>query len=208
MGYQIHKATPGALGILEHLEKVWEWFDINVLRNEGVLPDEASNAFNVQLNPYFMAAAVEHARVDLSRWADFHQVGRGGSTDVGNDAQSARPDNHKLAGFLARWIAKVRPIQVTVAEATVVNGKLCEMPFDLYRINAIFAVCVLRSYLETDEFPQELTDELIYRLHYRDEKGLDLALYAYCGETMGQRPGQAEFDLTDLVNKEIPLGKV
>ncbi len=89
-----------------------------------------------------------------------------------------RPDNHKLAGFVGKWIAKVRPVYYDT-EAV--------LPARLHKINAHFAVVAFRSFLELkgQRLPKAVYKSLLYTFHFRECSGETLALLGYCIEQMG-----------------------
>jgi len=120
---------------------------------------------HVHLNSILVARAVDNAIRDLERMSEFHM-------DPGKE-----PDHHKIAGFLSRWVAKERPIQIND------NLPLSQLSERLQWLNATYAVFVMNSFLK-----RQVTGVLAYHLRYgfafRDERGETLALLAYCGERM------------------------
>jgi hypothetical protein len=134
------------------------------------------------VNDYALVSAVGNALKDIQRWAAFHLT-------KPSPGKKARPDRHKYAGFLGKWIAKERPIYIRL------NNPDQPVPItsDMYLINAWFAVAVMRAYLDNDMDPI-LEHELTYILHFREEKGETLALLAYCAERLGVAPSSYSYE--------------
>lgn len=163
--------------VTEHIAKVWkEMFVPFCLENEERLhPFNSWSEIEIGLSTYALAGAIGNALVDIKRWATFHLSER-------LDGEKSRPDRHKYGGFLAKWIARERPIYVRPLD----YDNPVEIPAEMYRLNAFFALTVLQSYMNTPISPQ-IADELAYLLHFRDEKGETLAILAYCGEQLGAK---------------------
>ena len=90
----------------------------------------------------------------------------------------ARPDSHKYAGFLSRWVAKERPIQLPK------NLPVSQTNDRMYWANAAFAVFVMASFLDKEGIPSKLAYHLKYWFAFRDERGESLSLVAYCCEQL------------------------
>ncbi len=150
------------------IEKIWnDIFLPKYIYRPSIL--DADGSFTLRINSHALAAAIGNALIDIERWCRFH---------LKNSPHSPKkPDRHKYAGFLAKWLAKERPV--------FLESEADALPEQLYRINALFAVTVLQAHLDY-EIPDDLWEELFYILHFRDEKGETLALLAYCGEEMGR----------------------
>ncbi len=151
--------------LLAHLAQVWQDFQDRILADTPVRLKDC-----IHLNRRQLVEAAKHARIDMARMSEMHLL------------DEEKPDNHKYAAFLAKWVAKIRPVLVD-------DG--AEMDTPLYLVNAQFAVWVFRSYL-TEDIPEELVEYLTYILHFREERGETLALIAYCCEQMGQLRREAE----------------
>ena len=118
------------------------------------------------LNSQLLARAIDNALIDLARMEKHHFSG------------NSNPDAHKYAGFVARWVAKERPIQIPKnLPVSLANEKL-------YWANAAFAVFVMSSFLEREGIPGNLAFHLKYWFAFRDERGETLSLVAYCCEQM------------------------
>lgn len=137
------------------------------------LPFDAWEDVEIGLNPYALTSAIGNALIDIQRWSIFH-------LDRPANDEKARPDRHKYAGFIARWLAKERPIYLHCKDPNTPVS----VPAEMYRLNAFFAVTVMQAYIRAD-FDPTLVDELAYILHFRDERGETLALLAYCAERLG-----------------------
>lgn len=133
------------------------------------------DTIEIGLNQYALVAAIGNASVDIERWCTFHLK------HASKDNGPSLPDHHKYAGFLAKWLAKERPIFIRELDANCFH----DLPQQLYRINALFALVVMQSYLKAP-IPLDLFNELFYVLHFREEKGETLALLAYCAEKIGR----------------------
>lgn len=166
MSYQVNDKVARLNEIIEHIGNVWLHFYETYINS--FIDPEILKQLEIRVNPYVLSAAIEHARVDLSRWLDLHL----------SECPQSMPDNHKYAGFLAKWVAKLRPVMIIVPESFDLTYSR-----ELYEINALFAVFVFRSYLKRD-ISKKLAKELIYRLHLRDETGENLAFFAYVCENI------------------------
>lgn len=180
--YFIQPTVPDSIQIFSYAMKIWE-----KLKDAASLKNENSD-FLVTINPYLLKSAIEHSRIDLSRWVDFHLADqilesekRAEVQEVSEDSEK-RPDNHKIAGYLAYWIAKIRPIQVIPASQLTTSCP--EMPRELYNINALFAYSFIIGLLDIAEsdVPHEIEQDLIYRLNYRMDDPLSIAYAAYAAE--------------------------
>jgi hypothetical protein len=154
--------------LVAHLQLVWEEFHKRHLQNPIIVPVDVLP--HVHINPRLVVEAANHSLVDLERMAELHLKGH------------KKPDRHKWAGFVAKWIAKIRPIYI---------DSEVEIDANLHFINADFAVWVLRSFLE-ESIPFQLAEQLQYMLHYRDEKGETLSVIAYCAEEISRLRRQTQ----------------
>jgi hypothetical protein len=73
--------------LLQQIVRVWHTF-----RQEELTPSEA------YMSSLHLLYAIENALIDMNRMAAWHLPGK-------------LADRHKYAGFVAKWVAKVRPIQ-------------------------------------------------------------------------------------------------
>lgn len=184
-GTKIEVATRNSL--IERVSAVWdEKFVPFYLEDKNRFPGfKGWNEIQIGLNPYALVEAVGNAHEDIIRWCTFHLSGKPGRS------YEARPDRHKYGGFLAKWIAKERPVFVIPAN----SGHQAHIPEPLYRLNAFFAATILQDYLVAP-IPPRLADELAYLLHFREESGEMLALLGYCAEEMAlnakQPPSKGE----------------
>lgn len=170
--YQVSKAIPLLDEFIGQALEVWVRFENEFLHGPDILPYGTFDHFRVELNDHILTAALEDARIDLSRWADFHLASKAAQ------GLEVRPDHHKLGGFTAQWVAKMRPIQVICCHRNDEDPP--EMPKPLFQVNAAYASALLRSYLPINgTIPVTLLSELMYRLHFRSPEGLDLAYFAY-----------------------------
>lgn len=163
--------------LLDRVQKIWnEEFVPQCLEDETRLPGfEGWDEIQIALNSYALVEAVGNARQDIMRWCWFHLAKNPNSEPV-------RPDRHKYGGFLARWIAKEKPISILPKNPSSPP----DIPEAMYRLNAFFAIMVFQSYLN-EPIPDRLADELAYILHFRDEKGEIFALLGYCAEEMAKQ---------------------
>lgn len=166
MTFVVNSKIAGFKELIAHVLAIWIHVENEYINNPKWLPPTIREKLDIGMNIHALSEAVENARIDLSRWTEFHL----------SDKQSL-PDNHKYAGFLSKWIAKNRPIYVKDCGLTE------ELPRDIYQINAIFALAVFRSYLIHD-IPVFLAREMMYRLHFRDDSGENLAFAAFCCENL------------------------
>nr|VFK27223.1 MAG: hypothetical protein BECKMB1821G_GA0114241_102617 [Candidatus Kentron sp. MB]VFK31053.1 MAG: hypothetical protein BECKMB1821I_GA0114274_102018 [Candidatus Kentron sp. MB]VFK75500.1 MAG: hypothetical protein BECKMB1821H_GA0114242_102417 [Candidatus Kentron sp. MB] len=121
------------------------------------------------LNSVLVARALSNALKDIQRMTDLHL----------NEDQL--PDKHKYAGFVSKWIAKERPIQLKDVPAQN------HLERRIYQwVNASFAVHVMASFLEHGPIRWEIVNQLEYWFTFREERGETLALVAYCSEQMAQ----------------------
>jgi len=154
--------------ILKHLDNVWEDFEKEFIRNPRMVPAELCDL--IKVNPRQIAEAVKHAVVDMSKMT-FLQF-----------TENGQPDRHKYAGFVSKWIAKIRPISFEDHP---------DFDVEIYKINAYFAFWVFRSYL-FHSVPQYLIDEMVYTFHFRDERGEVLAFMAFSCERISKLEEQVE----------------
>ncbi|MBF0295210.1 MAG: hypothetical protein HQL96_08465 [Magnetococcales bacterium] len=113
--------------------------------------------------------AIEHAFVDMNRMAAWHMP-----------TEDRQPDRHKWSGFMAKWVAKMRPIYCAKPGKSIGALPLANM------LNAYFALYIFRGFLycrsNAHHFP--ISKNVLYALHYRDLTGETLALLAYSYETI------------------------
>lgn len=122
----------------------------------------------VFLSRMLVVRAIDRAIIDLDRMCVYHLE------------SGKQPDRHKIAGFLSRWIAKERPIQL--------KG---ELPLNLVTeqlqwANALFAVFVMSSFLKGEGVTGHLGRYLKHWFAFRDERGEVLSLVAYCCEELSK----------------------
>nr|VFJ95825.1 MAG: hypothetical protein BECKLFY1418A_GA0070994_105315 [Candidatus Kentron sp. LFY] len=125
-----------------------------------------------ELNKMLLAKAIDNAIEDLQRMSLFHFE------------KGKEPDRHKYAGFVAKWIAKERPIQLIQRDGAA--PPLSLVTEKLYWINALFAVHVMSSFLRGKGIPPRIGPYLKYIFSFREERGETLALIAYFCEKMSQ----------------------
>ncbi|MBF0418394.1 MAG: hypothetical protein HQL86_09125 [Magnetococcales bacterium] len=149
-----------------HITRTWQHFHVDFIKTQlpaVLIPD-------VRINLSILMEAIEHAFIDIHRMAAWHLP-----------MEDRRPDRHKWSGFMAKWIAKTRPIYCNFPargdSESVVN-----------MLNAHFALYVFRCFLQckSDSHHEILAKNLLYAFHYRDERGETLALLAYCYEEMAR----------------------
>lgn len=196
MTYCINKAiTATPEEMFEHGEKVWKIFSSQIIAGKTARKLGDIDSFFVFKNDHLLLAAVVHARTALSRWADYHLA----------DSES-HPSPHKLAVFFGKWVAKIKPIQV-IPKSAITSGLIIDndhvedMPSILYTVNASFAAAIIRSYLDCDLVQPDIVQDLIYRLHYRDESELALSSLA---EYMARTSSKFESDNTGNILSESP----
>jgi len=152
---------------MEHLLKTWEDFLEQFVRKN--LGDSWSQ--ELLLHPDIAEEAIGQALRELKQFSAFHLP-----------KPDQNPDRHKWAGFVSKWIAKLRPVQYpgipSKGVAWPAESDQCDI---IVRINAYFAMHVFRSFISSP-IPQALKRELIYIFHYREEKGETLAILAYASE--------------------------
>jgi hypothetical protein len=152
------------LPITNHVVEVWEDFRERVIGNPKLVQPKLRQY--VKPNLRFLHEACSHALVDLQRMISFHNL------DPVSGTQS-NPSQHKYAGVVARWIAKVRPIYIEDGHP------LTKVEF---KLNAFFAVWVFRSYLDY-QLPAPLISALTYSFHFREVSSETMALFAYAIDT-------------------------
>ncbi len=97
---------------------------------------------------------------------------------------NSKPNQYKYAGFMARWIAKSKPIYVEgwIDDVTLTADETRAA----LEVNARFALYVFRSFLFLDDKKLSQEKELVYALKhalaFRDEQGETLAYAAYTWE--------------------------
>lgn len=117
-------------------------------------------------------AAIDNALKDLGRLKDFHMP-----TD------DKVPDRHKIAGFVAKWIARNKPIQITQSCASNTSSADIDQ---ILKLNASFAVHVFASFL-AEKTLNNLAKYLQYWFEFRDERGETLAFVAFCCEEITRK---------------------
>lgn len=157
-------AYPETHALLKHILHVWDQFR----QDSGLRHEE------VFISHLHLRASVDNALIDLDRMSEFHLA-------IGGDgSKRALPDRHKYAGFVAKWIAKVRPIQIrSQLPINLSNARILE-------VNAVFAVHVMSSFLE-HMVPRIIAGHLKYWLVFRDERGETMAMMAYCSEQIAMQ---------------------
>ena len=168
----LNKNTATVEKLVEDVVETYDDFAKNYLESEDFIPNDLVDKIRISVDWHALVAAVGHARADMIRWGAFHL------------SKEADPklDRHKYAGFLSKWIAKARPINLE-ADLSI------ELPIALCRLNAFFAFLVFRSYLNFNDCDnitlEKIEKELMYRFHFRDETGENLAFIAFCYEQAG-----------------------
>lgn len=143
--------------LVKQLVKAWRLF----ASKEGISPADA------YLSTLHLAEVVGNSLVDLQRMADFHQP------------PEALPDRHKYAGFISKWVAKVRPIQFpSTKPMNLTNMALLDL-------NARFSVYAFSAFLRHG-VPPQLASHLKYWFGFREEKGETLSMIAFCSEELGR----------------------
>jgi len=150
--------------LLRHIAQVWDEF-LNGFYLVHVDSVTRSKIY-VGVNDLYLDEAIRSAQIDMDRWAQFH-----------NKENGERPDRHKFAGFVSKWIAKVRPVYFRV------NDSSCELSETIHYLNDAFAILIFQSFLKK-RMPSKMVGELLYRFHFRDVAPEMLALLAYCCEQM------------------------
>lgn len=130
------------------------------INNAKIIP--ATYAQLICINNNLLAEAVLHAVVDIDRMAKLHIP------------KNSKPDRHKYAAFVSRWIAKIKPIYI-------IKSNQLELPQPVLRINAAFSVYVFESILK-EKIPENLVEHLEYLFHFRDVQGETLGIIAYTSE--------------------------
>lgn len=152
--------------LFKHISAVWEVF----LHEMSSTYDYEKQGIRIQLSEPVLTEAVLTAVSDICRMVSFHFR----EVEDSSHQKYTGPDRHKYSAFLARWIAKMRPVNFFVPNEI-------DPPFHLYQINAFFALYVFRSFL-TQNVPDEVVPSLIYSFHYREIAPEILAILAYAGE--------------------------
>lgn len=147
--------------LLDKLAESWSFFNNRFLRSPEFCSEPLLKL--IFIDERKLVEAVEHALIDLDRMCRHHLP-----------SDDENPDRHKFAGFLSRWVAKIRPIYIA-------DGYDHEVPDTLYRLNAHYAFVVFRQFLRYP-VPGEIQRNLVYAFHYRDWRGEALALLAYTSE--------------------------
>ena len=115
---------------------------------------ESADFRHLRMNRAILCIVVKSYFDDVDRHKSYH-----GSPLV---------DEIKQAGFMIKWIAKLRPVQFDCDEA--------ETTRELLYINEIFAVRAGLAFMQRspNEIPEEIYADLLYTLHYRhvDERML------------------------------------
>ena len=118
------------------------------------LRDESPDFGHLRMNRAILCIVVKSYFVDVDRHKSYHG--------------SPRVDKFKQAGFMIKWIAKLRPVQFDCDDA--------ETTRELLYINEIFAVRAGLAFMQRspEEVPDEIYADLLYTLHYRhvDERML------------------------------------
>ena len=156
--------------LISHVETAWEEFETQVLKN----PDFGGSLFShIKLNKRFLQEAIEHTLVDLNRWVKFHNFQPG-------DEGSKLPDRFKYAGFLSKWVAKIRPVYIE-------DGHPLQTQH--FYVNAFFALWIFRSFISLS-FKNELLFGMIYIYHFREMRGENLAFLAYAIDKTAGKAGK------------------
>lgn len=123
-------------------------------------------AAQLRLDPLIVARAVDNALADIERWEKFHQKDSSSAASV--------PDNHKFSGFVARWVAKEKPIQICLPIAQDRQSAISVAHW----ANPMLAVFVYQAFLDKP-IPAHLAPYLRYWFAFREERGDTLAFIAY-----------------------------
>ncbi len=153
--------------IRSHVAQVWRAFQ------KDFIFDHVDQHYRdgIWINRSLLVEAIGNAVVDIERMADLH---------LPEDHQ--KPDRHKYAAFVSRWIAKTRPIQIK-------HPWHQQVPEYILMINACFAYDVFSSFLFFT-VPEETRKTLVYSFHLRDERGESLSLTAYSLEQVAMLRGK------------------
>ena len=107
------KIDPSCFGILdtetasdkklvEDVFNTYDYFVKQYIEDENFIPKNLAGKIRITMGWHALVAAVGHARVDMIRWGAFHL----------SKEPNPKLDRHKYAGFLSKWIAKVRPVNL------------------------------------------------------------------------------------------------
>jgi hypothetical protein len=114
----------------------------------------------VFLNFSITNEAIESAYDDLKRLNEYHLL-----------PYNTNPDQHKYAAFVAHWIARSRPINLSYNYDIPLLGIL----------NAIYATYVFLKFIFTGKrkLSFKARAALVYQFHFRNPPGEQLAILAY-----------------------------
>lgn len=142
--------------LLSHIVNVFE-----ELKNQA-----GFDTSGMYLNQLSVVHAIDNSLKDLERMKHFHFE------------NGKKLDRHKYAGFLSKWIAKCRPIQMQndPPQNSLTAQKLWA--------NSIFATFVMYSFLNKGSINSAIAQHIKYWHQFRDERGETLSLIAYCCEEM------------------------
>ncbi|MEO5333704.1 MAG: hypothetical protein H7839_16960 [Magnetococcus sp. YQC-5] len=147
---------------LDHVSEAWELF-VPIFVAEHCNGQKCIGIDNERCTE-----AVGQAIKDLGRMAAMHLP------------ELALPDSHKFAGFLSKWIAKIKPAYI-IPDAYSLPPEKTVRPKEMAMINAYFALYIFRSLL-TYNISEPMKINLLYSFHFRDWSGETLALLAYACE--------------------------
>lgn len=153
---------------IDHVSQAWDDFVCGFSTEYDINPD------CLLVDHDLLVYSVGNAIKDILRMAEWHLP-----------TPNALPDRHKYSGFLAKWIAKIRPIKINRLVYILPSDKTT-LPREIIMVNAHFALYVFRTTLEYD-IPEPIMAHLLYALNFRDWSGENLALLAYASEEMTSR---------------------
>lgn len=145
-----------------HLHEVTGQFYVEFVHD---VEDNGDFCGAIRHNNHCLMLALRKALDDLCTYVERH---------MGEDEKM--PDRHKYAGFIAKWIAKIRPFYVDYDG----DG---ELPEHLLRVNAYYAAYIFRSLLEINgSISPHLLEIALHAFDFRDEQGENLSFMAYTWE--------------------------
>ena len=128
------------------------------------LKDRGIHNSQVRVDSWLLNCVIDSSMQDLARMADFH---------IPPDSS---PDRHKYAGYVAKWIAKILPMQLLYDLPLTLNNK------NIIWLNSELALYVFTSFLNGAKLTPGLVDAMRYSFTYREQNATDLAVLAYCCE--------------------------
>lgn len=150
--------------LLTHIAKTMISFEKRIIENKNIIHPVIRP--HIGINRRALVEAVKHARVDLKRMVKLHIP-----------KKDAKPDRHKYAGFVSRWIAKTRPLYI--------KDQAGVLTVPAIQLNGIFSFWVFQSFLN-QAVPKDLCENLVYSFHFREERGETLAFIAFTVEEISK----------------------